>query len=70
MVHRRELSEPELGRLVRDLAARVHRGHRAGRDDPRLSPPLWRMGAYEVLATGELRRWSLSYAEELRPIGA
>jgi predicted metal-dependent enzyme (double-stranded beta helix superfamily) len=34
------------------------------------SPPLWRMGAYEVLASGELRRWSLSYAEELRPIGA
>jgi Cysteine dioxygenase type I len=34
------------------------------------SPPLWRMGAYEVLATGELQRWSLSYAEELRPIGA
>jgi hypothetical protein len=32
------------------------------------SPPLWRMGAYEVLPTGELRRWSLSYAEELRPI--
>jgi hypothetical protein len=31
------------------------------------SPPLWRMGAYEVLPTGELRRWSLSYAEELRP---
>jgi hypothetical protein len=34
------------------------------------SPPLWRMGSYEVLPTGELRRWSLSYAEELRPIGA
>jgi predicted metal-dependent enzyme (double-stranded beta helix superfamily) len=34
------------------------------------SPPLWRMGAYEVLASGELRRWSMSYAEELRPIGA
>ena len=31
--------------------------------------PLWRIGAYEVLPTGELRRWSLSYAEELRPIG-
>jgi predicted metal-dependent enzyme (double-stranded beta helix superfamily) len=34
------------------------------------SPPLWRMGAYEVLDSGELRRWSMSYAEELRPIGA
>jgi predicted metal-dependent enzyme (double-stranded beta helix superfamily) len=34
------------------------------------SPPLWRMGAYEVLDSGVLQRWSLSYAEELRPIGA
>jgi hypothetical protein len=34
------------------------------------SPPLWRMGAYEVLDSGELRRWSMSYAEELRPISA
>ena len=33
------------------------------------SPPLWRMGAYEVLPGGELRRHSLSYAEELRPLG-
>ncbi len=32
------------------------------------SPPLWRMGAYEVLPGGELRRHSLSYAEELRPL--
>ena len=32
--------------------------------------PLWRMGDYEVLPTGELRRRSLSYAEEPRPIGA
>jgi Cysteine dioxygenase type I len=34
------------------------------------SPPLWRMGAYEILAGGELRRHSLSYAEELRPLAA
>jgi predicted metal-dependent enzyme (double-stranded beta helix superfamily) len=34
------------------------------------SPPLWRMGAYEVGAGGELRRHSVSYAEELRPISA
>jgi hypothetical protein len=26
------------------------------------------MGAYEVAATGELRRHSVSYAEELRPL--
>ena len=32
------------------------------------SPPLWRMGAYEIDAGGELRRHSLSYAEELRPL--
>jgi predicted metal-dependent enzyme (double-stranded beta helix superfamily) len=32
------------------------------------SPPLWRMGAYELLPDGGLRRHSLSYAAELRPI--
>jgi predicted metal-dependent enzyme (double-stranded beta helix superfamily) len=32
------------------------------------SPPLWRMGAYEIAAGGELRRHSVSYAEELRPL--
>jgi hypothetical protein len=32
------------------------------------SPPLWRMGAYEVAPGGELRRHSMSYAEELRPL--
>ena len=32
------------------------------------SPPLGRMGAYEVLPDGSLRRHSMSYAEELRPI--
>ena len=54
--------------------ADIHRVSHAG-SEPAVtihaySPPLWRMGAYEVLPTGELRRWSLSYAEELRPIGA
>ena len=34
------------------------------------SPPLWRMGAYEVGTGGELRRHSISYAEELRPLAA
>ena len=34
------------------------------------SPPLWRMGAYEVKPTGELQRHSISYAEELRPLAA
>jgi hypothetical protein len=34
------------------------------------SPPLWRMGAYEIQPEGRLLRHSVSYAEELRPIGA
>ena len=32
------------------------------------SPPLWRMGQYAVTGTGLLRRMSVSYAEELRPV--
>ena len=32
------------------------------------SPPLWRMGQYAVSASGVLRRTSVSYADELRPI--
>jgi Cysteine dioxygenase type I len=32
------------------------------------SPPLWRMGAYEVQPSGVLARHSVSYAEELRPL--
>ena len=32
------------------------------------SPPLWRMGQYEVDPDGRLRRHSVSYADELRPI--
>lgn len=31
------------------------------------SPPLWRMGTYTSSSDGELRRESISYAEELRP---
>ena len=53
-------------------AADIHRVRHTG-DAPAVtihaySPPLWRMGAYEILAGGELRRHSLSYAEELRPL--
>ena len=55
-------------------ASDIHRVLHAGTEPAvtihAYSPPLWRMGSYEVLPTGELRRWSLSYAEELRPIGA
>jgi predicted metal-dependent enzyme (double-stranded beta helix superfamily) len=32
------------------------------------SPPLWRMGAYAISQTGALRRTSVSYADELRPV--
>jgi hypothetical protein len=34
------------------------------------SPPLWRMGAYAIEPDGSLKRHSVSYAEELRPLGA
>jgi predicted metal-dependent enzyme (double-stranded beta helix superfamily) len=55
-------------------ASDIHRVLHAG-DEPAVtihaySPPLWRMGAYEVAETGELRRHSVSYAEELRPLTA
>lgn len=32
------------------------------------SPPLWRMGQYSFTEDGAMRRFSVSYAEELRPI--
>ncbi|MET0863340.1 MAG: cysteine dioxygenase family protein [Nakamurella sp.] len=32
------------------------------------SPPLWRMGQYTLGAGGQLRRKSVSYADELRPL--
>ncbi len=32
------------------------------------SPPLWRMGQYTVSRSGMLRRRSVSYADELRPL--
>jgi hypothetical protein len=32
------------------------------------SPPLWRMGQYTVADSGMLRRRSVSYADELRPL--
>jgi predicted metal-dependent enzyme (double-stranded beta helix superfamily) len=53
-------------------AADIHRVHHVG-PAPAVtlhaySPPLWRMGAYEVEAGGRLRRHSISYAEELRPL--
>jgi len=32
------------------------------------SPPLWRMGQYTLGTNGVLRRRSVSYADELRPL--
>lgn len=32
------------------------------------SPPLWRMGQYSISDTGVMRRYSVSYADELRPL--
>jgi predicted metal-dependent enzyme (double-stranded beta helix superfamily) len=53
-------------------AADIHRvSHTWGRPAVTIhaySPPLRRMGAYEVLPDGGLRRHSMSDAEELRPI--
>jgi hypothetical protein len=47
--------------------------HRMRKDDAPLavsihaySPPLWRMGAYDIDADGSLRRRSIAYDEELR----
>jgi hypothetical protein len=55
-------------------ASHVHRMHQTG-GGPAISihaysPPLWRMGAYAIEADGTLRRTSISYAEELRPVGS
>jgi hypothetical protein len=33
------------------------------------SPPLWRMGQYSISTSGVMRRYSVSYADELRPLG-
>src|SRR3954454_24341428 len=53
-------------------ASDIHRVRHAG-DAPAVtihaySPPLWRMGAYEVAPTGELRRHAVSCPEELPPL--
>lgn len=32
------------------------------------SPPLWRMGQYSISPSGLMRRLSVSYADELRPL--
>jgi predicted metal-dependent enzyme (double-stranded beta helix superfamily) len=60
------------GESLAFTAADIHRVSHAGTEPAvtlhAYSPPLWRMGAYEVLPDGQLRRHSMSYAEELRPL--
>jgi cysteine dioxygenase type I len=63
----------EAGEAIDFAASDIHRVTHAG-NTPAVtinaySPPLWRMGAYEVKDSGELQRHSISYAEELRPVG-
>jgi hypothetical protein len=70
-VHQHLWSETLLGLLAARTRPPLLR--RAGREWVTInacSPPLWRMGAYEVKPTGELQRHSISYAEELRPLAA
>jgi hypothetical protein len=64
----------EAGEAIDFAASDIHRVTHAG-NTPAVtinaySPPLWRMGAYEVKESGELQRHSISYAEELRPVQA
>jgi predicted metal-dependent enzyme (double-stranded beta helix superfamily) len=50
--------------------------HRLAGEDERAvsihaySPPLWRLGQYSIDADGVMRRESVSYADELRPLEA
>jgi predicted metal-dependent enzyme (double-stranded beta helix superfamily) len=60
------------GRSFSFASADIHRVRHAG-TDPAVtihvySPPLLRMGAYEVAENGVLARHSVSYREELRPL--
>lgn len=51
-----------------DIHRVLHHGDRPAVTIHVYSPPLWRMGAYEIETDGTLRRHSVSYAEELRPL--
>jgi hypothetical protein len=60
------------GESLTFAASDIHRVSHAGTEPAvtlhAYSPPLWRMGAYEVSPEGTLRRRSMSYAQELRPL--
>jgi hypothetical protein len=50
------------------LASPVSADHEGAVSIHAYSPPLWRMGQYVVSRSGALRRTSVSYADELRPL--
>ncbi len=60
------------GESLTFAASDIHRVSHAGTEPAvtlhAYSPPLWGMGAYEVSPEGTLRRRSMSYAQELRPL--
>jgi hypothetical protein len=62
----------EAGESADFAASDIHRVTHAGTGPAvtinAYSPPLWRLGAYEIKESGELQRHSISYAEELRPV--
>ncbi len=64
----------EAGETFSFAASHVHRMFHDGTEPAvsihAYSPPLWRLGAYVVEHDGTLRRESISYAEELRPLDA
>jgi len=53
-------------------ASHVHRMHHDLRHPTvsihAYSPPLWRLGQYAIAGDGVMRRRSISYADELRPL--
>jgi predicted metal-dependent enzyme (double-stranded beta helix superfamily) len=53
-----------------DIHRVVHAGEHPSITIHAYSPPLSGMGAYETTSTGELRRHSISYEQELRPLGS
>jgi hypothetical protein len=52
-----------------DIHRVLHAGEGPATTIHAYSPPLSRMGAYETTPSGQLQRHSISYEEELRPLG-
>jgi quercetin dioxygenase-like cupin family protein len=77
--HVLRLAQPELrtrysaGSSFVFVPSHIHRLVCAGRRAISIhaySPPLWRLGQYALAEDGTLRRVSVSYADELRPLKA